>query len=76
MMTYDLRRLRLHGLIERIPHTNRYRPTPQGWRTARFYHHTYNRLLRTGTPKIADPSSTAQLRRALDELAARSGIAA
>jgi hypothetical protein len=27
--TYDLRRLRLHGLIERIPHTHRYRaPTP------------------------------------------------
>ena len=23
-MTYDLRRLRLHGLIERIPHTNNY----------------------------------------------------
>ena len=36
-MTYDLRRLRLHGLIERIPHTHRYRPTPLGWRTAWFY---------------------------------------
>lgn len=24
-MTYDLRRLRLHGLIERIPKTHRYR---------------------------------------------------
>ena len=29
-MTYDLRRLRLHGLIERIPHTNRYVLTPDG----------------------------------------------
>ena len=28
-MTYDLRRLRLHGLIERIPHTNTYILTPQ-----------------------------------------------
>ncbi len=29
-MTYDLRRLRLHGLIERIPHTNTYTLTPAG----------------------------------------------
>ena len=29
-MTYDLRRLRLHGLIERIPHTFRYRVTDPG----------------------------------------------
>src|SRR4029434_6682484 len=28
--TYDLRRLRLHGLIERVPHTHRYRLTPSG----------------------------------------------
>jgi hypothetical protein len=76
MMTYDLRRLRLHRLIERVPHTHRYRPTPQGWHAARFYHHAYNRLLLTGTAEIADPSSTTQLRRALDELAARSRIAA
>jgi hypothetical protein len=75
-MTYDLRRLRLHGLIERIPHTHRYRPTPLGWRTARFYTHAYNRFLRTGTTYIADPASTSPLRRALDDLATRSGIAA
>ena len=29
-MTYDLRRLRLPGLIERIPHSQRYRPTAEG----------------------------------------------
>ena len=75
-MTYDLRRLRLHGLIERIPHTHRYRPTPLGWRTAWFYTHAYNRFVRTGTADIADPASTAPLRRALDHLATRSGIAA
>ena len=28
-MTYDLRRLRLRGLIERIPHTQRYRLTAE-----------------------------------------------
>ena len=32
--TYDLRRLRLRGLIERIPHTRRYRATEDGLRTA------------------------------------------
>jgi hypothetical protein len=76
MMTYDLRRLRLRGLIQRIPHTHRYRPTPLGWRTARFYHHAYNRFLRTGTADIADPTSTAPLRQALNQLATQSGIAA
>jgi hypothetical protein len=29
-MTYDLRRLRLHGLIERVPHTNTYVTTGRG----------------------------------------------
>jgi hypothetical protein len=76
MMTYDLRRLRLHGLIERIPNTHRYRPTPLGWRTAWFYHHAHNRLLRRGTADIADPASTSVLRRALDDLATQSGLAA
>ncbi|MGI8750894.1 MAG: hypothetical protein ACR2MN_00975, partial [Acidimicrobiales bacterium] len=76
MMTYDLRRLRLHGLIKRIPHTNRYRPTPLGWRTAWFFHHAYNRFTRTALADLADPNSPAPLRRALDDLATRSGIAA
>ena len=76
MMTYDLRRLRLHGLIQRIPHTQRYLPTPLGWRTVRFYHHAYDRFLRTGLGQLADPECPAPLRRALDDLAARSGLAA
>ena len=29
--TYDLRRLRQHGLIERIPHTHRYQVTTKKW---------------------------------------------
>jgi hypothetical protein len=44
-MTYDLRRLRLHGLIERIPHTNTYVTTPEGLRVAVFYTKLYRRLL-------------------------------
>jgi len=44
-MTYDLRRLRLHGLIERIPHTNTYVTTPEGIRVAVFYTKLHRRLL-------------------------------
>jgi hypothetical protein len=44
-MTYDLRRLRLNGLIRRLPHTNRYVLTADGVRIAVFYTKVYNRLL-------------------------------
>ncbi len=47
-MTYDLRRLRLHGLIERIPKSHRYQLTPFGLRTALFFSRSYTRLLRPG----------------------------
>ena len=45
-MTYDLRRLRLHGLIQRIPRSHRYRLTTQGCSAALFFSRTYLRLLR------------------------------
>jgi hypothetical protein len=45
-MTYDLRRLRLHGLIERVPQTHRYRLTSLGARAALFYTRLYTRALR------------------------------
>ena len=45
-MTYDLRRLRLTGLIHRIAHTNRYVLTTDGIRVAVFYTKLHNRLLR------------------------------
>ena len=45
-MTYDLRRLRLAGLIRRIEHTNRYVLTPDGIAMAVFYTKLHNRLLR------------------------------
>ena len=35
-ITYDLRRLRVHGLIERIPRTHRYQVTDTGLRHALF----------------------------------------
>jgi hypothetical protein len=69
-MTYDLRRLRLHGIIERIPRSHRYRLTPGGLRIALFFSRTYARLLRPVLAEImpqADPP-TARLRTAFDRL--------
>jgi hypothetical protein len=40
-MSYEPRRLRLHGLIERLPKTHRYRPTGEGLRTALFHTRVY-----------------------------------
>jgi hypothetical protein len=45
-MTYDLRRLRLHGLIERVPESHRYRVTPFGARMAMLYVRLNARALR------------------------------
>jgi hypothetical protein len=45
-MTYDLRRLRLHGVIERIPRRHRYRITPLGAQMAMLYTRLYARGLR------------------------------
>jgi hypothetical protein len=63
-MTYDLRRLRLNGLIHRIEHTHTYVPTPEGRRIAIFYTKLYNRLLR---PLAAadQPQAPPELRQAL-----------
>lgn len=69
-MTYDLRRLRLHGLIERIPRSHRYRVTPFGFRIALFYTRTYARILRPGLAELFSPISRdpAPLRRSFDNL--------
>lgn len=45
-MTYDLRRLRLHALIERIPATHRYRLTDDGAQLAVLYLRIYARGFR------------------------------
>ena len=45
-MTYDLRRLRLHGLIARIPRSHRYRITDSGARIAMLFVRLYTRALR------------------------------
>ena len=69
-LTYDLRRLRLHGIIERIPHSHRYQLTADGLRIALFFSRTYAQLLR---PKLAEimpaaPPIPSALRTAFDRL--------
>ena len=59
-MSYELRRLRLHGIIERIEKTHRYRLTPHGQRTAMFYSRLYARVLRKGLSILHDPRTDQQ----------------
>jgi hypothetical protein len=75
-MTYHLRRLRLHQLIQRIPHTFRYQLTEAGLQTAIGYTLTHDRILRTSLAHLADPQLPSDLRRAYDKLATRSCLAA
>jgi hypothetical protein len=72
-MTYHLRRLRLHGMIERIPKTHRYRVTPQGGRAALFCTRTYTRLLRPGLAQVIpeEARDDTELRREFDQLDAK-----
>jgi hypothetical protein len=58
-MSYELRRLRLHGLIERLPKTHRHRPTGEGLRTALFYSRVYARLLRPAMAPVRPAAATA-----------------
>jgi hypothetical protein len=68
-MSYDLRRLRLHGLIERIPGTHRYTITDRGLRIAIFLTRVHTRLIRPGMAEIlTDPSPDTPLRRRFDHL--------
>ena len=51
-MTYDLRRLRLRGLIERSLGTHRYHVTPYGLRVAFFFTKLYLRIFRPHAPSL------------------------
>ncbi len=54
MMTYDLRRLRLKGLIVRVEGTHRYRLTSYGVRCALFFSKVFLRILRPGAQALTD----------------------
>jgi hypothetical protein len=82
-MTYDLRRLRTHGLISKIAHTHRYQLTDHGLSTAMFLTRVHDRLLPTGLAVLADSVQPHPLRvaatayqSAFDKLAKTAGLAA
>jgi hypothetical protein len=55
-MTYDLRRLRLKGLVARITGTHRYVVTSYGLRAALFCSKVYLRILRPNWPALSNPA--------------------
>jgi hypothetical protein len=78
-------RLRIHGLIRRIPHSFRYQVTTAGIRQALFLTRLTQRLLIPGLAELTDPSLPApsRLRAAarayeacLDDLTRQAGLAA
>jgi hypothetical protein len=83
-MTYDLRRLRQHGLIERVPGTFRYQVTDDGITRALFLTRLHDKFLRAGLATLAGPAdgdrSLAATSRAytaaIDDLARQAGLAA
>ncbi|HEY1570670.1 MAG TPA: hypothetical protein VGG05_04940, partial [Pseudonocardiaceae bacterium] len=84
-ITYDRRRLRLHGLIERVPHTFRYRVTDTGLRCALFLTRAHTRMIRAELAELTDPeppmpsrlrSAAHAYQAAINDLATTAGIAA
>ncbi len=84
-MTYELRRLRLPGLIEGIAGTHRYQVTDVGLRTALFFTRTYARVFRPGLADVLAsdvPSDSRlqsrfrQLQVAMDEWVEKANLAA
>ena len=69
-MTYDLRRLRLKGVIHRIPQTHRYTATTYGLKVAFFFSKLYLCILRPQWNALLPASDhlPRPLRAALDQL--------
>ena len=81
--TYDLRRLREHGLIARLPHTHRYQVTDTGLTHAMFLTHAHDRFVRAGLAHLHDHhqhqplrAATRAYQAALDTLAQKAATAA
>lgn len=53
-MTYDLRRLRMHGLIEKVPTTNRYIVTKEGLKICTYFSMVYAKLFAAGLGQVID----------------------
>jgi hypothetical protein len=83
-MTYDLRRLRSHHLIERIPGTHRYGVTDTGLHTAMFLTRLHDRILPAGLAELTDTTTPPSRLRtaatayqaAIDDIIRDAGLAA
>jgi len=80
--TYDLRRLRAHGLIGRKPKTNRYHLTDTGLHHALFLTRAHDHLLRTGLAELSNPTpgplltASTNYQKAFNHLAQKAHLAA
>ena len=54
-ISYDLRRLRAHQIIERIPHSRAYQVTTDGLAIALFFTRLAQRVLIPGLAQLTDP---------------------
>ena len=84
-VSYDLRRLRMHGLIDRIPGSHRYQTSARGLHHAMLITHIDTRLLQPGLAQLTDPdppaptplrSAARNYQRALDDFTREAGFAA
>lgn len=84
-MTYQRRRLRLHGLIARVRGTHRYRGTEPGLRLALFFTRVHARLFRPALSVVMPDAAQddaplrrafAQLERAMDQWCAEAKLVA
>ena len=70
-LTYDLRRLRLKGIIWRIPHSHRYLITPYGCKVALFFTRLHGSVFRPAfaalDPDLPIPSPLAQALAAVEQ---------
>ena len=84
-VSYDLRRLRAHGLIARVPRSHRYRVTDLGLHHAMLITHLHTRVLQPGLAHLTDPkppvptalrTAARNYQRALNQLDQEAGLAA
>ena len=84
-VSYDLRRLRAHGLIARVPHIHRYRITDTGLHHAMLITHLQTRVPQPGLAQLTDPAPPAptslrtaarNYQHALEQLTQKAGLAA
>ncbi len=84
-VSYDLRRLRAHGLIARVPRSHRYRVTDIGLHHAMLITHLQTRVLQPGLAQLTDPkppiptalrTAARNYQHALDQLTQQAELAA